>query len=365
MASAPRLPAWLLPGLVSVLLAACAAPAAPAAAPTARPAAPAAAGPSTGAAPTTAAAPAASQRPHTLQAGVQGLAGFFYPMWVAQEKGMLREQNLTVEWSTVGTNEAIPALLGGSLDLLLASTDSAVTALTKGGGLKVVADYNVITPYEIIAQSDITDVNGLRGKKVGASSLRAGSGTIARYMLKARGLEDADYELTQVGGNPQRYAALQSGGVQAAIITDPVTFRARLDGYRSLAAFVDIAPEYSLDSWWVRADWLQNADNADALVRYLVAQERAKQWAQNPANRDAMIALLEEQSHSPREVAEQIYDYYVRQYPGAIDSTDIRDGPVGNVIRIMRELEDLPPLPPESAWIDRTYAQRARELTRP
>jgi hypothetical protein len=67
-----------------------------------------------------------------------------------------------------------------------------------------------------------------------------------------------------------------------------------------------------------------------------------------------------EEARSPREVAEQIYDYYVVQHPGAVDSTDVREGPVGSVIRILRELEDLPPLPPESAWIDRTYAQAAR-----
>ena len=69
-----------------------------------------------------------------------------------------------------------------------------------------------------------------------------------------------------------------------------------------------------------------------------------------------------EEVRSPREVAEQIYDYYVVQNPGAIDSTDVREGPVGNVIRIMRELEDLPALPPQSEWVDRGYALRAGEI---
>jgi hypothetical protein len=85
-------------------------------------------------------------------------------------------------------------------------------------------------------------------------------------------------------------------------------------------------------------------------------------WARAPENRAALIDLLMEEARSPRELAEQIYEYYVVQNPGAIDSTDVREGPVGNVIRIMRELEDLPALPPESEWVDRGYAQRARAL---
>ena len=347
---------------LALLTLACSAPSGPAM-PQAAPSAPAAS-----AAPTAvpAVAPTAAltttRTPRTLQVAWQGLAGFFYPMWIAQRQGMLSEQNLTVEWSVLDTNQAIPALLGGSLDILNASTDAAVTALSKGGALTLVADYNIVTPYELVANPQISSIAALRGQKVGASSLRAGSGTIVRYMLKAHGMGDADYELTQVGGNPQRYAALQSGGVAAAILTDPVNFRARLDGYRILAAFVDLMPEYSLDSWWVRNEWLASADNQDALVRFLAALARAQEWAREPANREPLIALLMEEARSPREVAEQIYDYYVVQHPGAIDSTDVRDGPVRNVIRIMRELEDLPALPSESQWIDRTYAQRARDL---
>jgi ABC-type nitrate/sulfonate/bicarbonate transport system substrate-binding protein len=356
MLGSPRWPRrWLGLAVLGALLLACAAPAA-APAPTSAPAAAATAPPAS--APPTLAA----REPRTLQTAVQGLAGFFYPMWVAQQKGLLREQGLEVEWTTLGTNEAIPALLGGSLDILNASTDAAVTALSKGGALKLVADYSIITPYELVARPEVASVAALRGQKVGASSLRAGSGTIARFMMKAYGMGDEDYELTQVGGNPQRYAALQTGGVAATVITDPVNFRARLDGYRILAAFADLVPEYSLDSWWVRSDWLNDAGHGDALVGFLVALGRAQQWARAPENRAALIDLLMEEARSPREVAEQIYDYYVVQYPGAIDSTDVREGPVGNVIRIMRELEDLPALPPQSEWVDRGYALRAREI---
>ena len=168
MVGSPRWPRrWLGLAVLGALLLACAAPAA-APAPTSAPA-PALTAPPASAPPTVAA-----REPRTLQAAVQGLAGFFYPMWVAQQKGLLREQGLEVEWSTLGTNEAIPALLGGSLDILNASTDAAVTALSKGAALKLVADYSIITPYEMVARPEVASMAALRGQKVGASSLRAG-----------------------------------------------------------------------------------------------------------------------------------------------------------------------------------------------
>jgi ABC-type nitrate/sulfonate/bicarbonate transport system substrate-binding protein len=344
----------LLAALVAALLACAPSAGTPAAAP---PPSPATAGEHPG---SQATAPPTARPARTLQIAVQGLAGFFYPMWVADRQGFLRDQGLAVEWTTLDTNQAIPALLGGSLDILNASTDAALIALSKGATLKLVGDYNIVTPYELVARPEITTIDGLRGQRVGASSLNAGSGTIVRYMLRAHGLSDDDYELVQAGGNPQRYAALQSGGVAASILTDPVNFRARLDGYRILAAFADLVPEYSLDSWWVRADWLNDAANREALVGFLTALGRAQQWAKAPENHQALVDLVMDEAHSPQEIAQQIYDYYVVQNPGAIDSTDVRDGPIGSVVRILRELQDLPPLPPESAWIDRTYARQAR-----
>ena len=274
---------------------------------------------------------------------------------------MLHDENLTVEWTTLDTNQAIPVLLGGSLDILNASTDAALLALSKGGDAETGG--RLQHRYPVRDRGPAGDYDGgwaARPEGRGVEPQR-GQRHHVRYMLKARGLGDDDYELVQAGGNPQRYTALQSGGVAASILTDPVNFRARLDGYRILAAFADLVPEYSLDSWWVRGDWLNDAANRDALVGFLTALGRAQQWAKVPENHQTMVDLVTEESHSPREIAEQIYDYYVVQNPDAIDSTDVRQGPVGSVVRILNELQDLPPLPPETTWIDRTAAQRARE----
>jgi ABC-type nitrate/sulfonate/bicarbonate transport system substrate-binding protein len=321
------------------------------------------AGAAPGAAPAPAQPAAAPARePRALQLGLVGLAGYWYVIWAGQYAGIFRELGLAPERVSIQTNEAISALSSGGLDLLQSPTDSAITALSKGANLTAVADYALEAPYDLVARPEISSVEGLRGLKVGASSLKAGTGTIARVMLRGRGLTDDDYELTQTGGNPQRFAALQSGGTQAAVIADPVNFIAKLDGYRILLSFSDVVPQYSFVSWWVRRDWLDTPQNRDDAVSFLAGLIRAKTWAHDPANREALIDIWMKETQSPRPVAEQMYEYYIVQHPKLVDSSNLLPEPIGAVIKIQQELEDLPALPPESQWVDRTLTERARQL---
>lgn len=348
MAGLPGSPRAVVAVLAAAVLVTCGPPAAAPSGP--------AAGSSAGAAPT------AAREPRKLDMGLIGLAGYWYNIWAAQRAGIFRELGLAPERFSIQTNEAISALTSGSLDLLQSPTDAAITALSKGASMTLIADHTVQAPYDLVARPEITSVADLRGKKVGASSLRAGTGTIARVMLRARGLTDDDYELTQTGGNPQRYAALQAGGTDAAVIADPVNFIARIDGYRILLSFSDVVPEYSFVSWWVRRDWAERPENRELLVNFLAGLIRGKEWAHRPENREQLIEIWMQETQSPRAVAEQMYEYYIVQHPQLVDASDVRPGPIQAVIKIQQELEDLPPLPPESQWIDHSFVERARQV---
>ncbi|HEY7060256.1 MAG TPA: ABC transporter substrate-binding protein [Chloroflexota bacterium] len=299
---------------------------------------------------------------HTLQLGTLGLTGSFYPVWVAMRQGYFHEHGVQVEWNSVQVAEAITGLVSGSLDLSLASTDTALIALTKGAGLHLVADFWEQAPYDLIVRPEITSVADLRGKKVGVSTLRGGSGTTTRVMLRARGLADDEYELTATGGNPQRYVALQSGGVDAALLSDPVNFLARLDGYRVLMSFPDVMRDYAFVTTWVTDDWLASADNREALTGFLAAAIRAKAWALEPANREALLQVWMDETHSERRTVEVMYEDYVEKHPEQVDFADVQEAPLRAVEQVMHDLDDLPPLPPDSQWIDRGYTERARQL---
>ncbi len=363
---APRAP---LLGLATLaLLVACSGPSGqpPAAPATARPtggtpAAPVAAAP-TGAAAPGATVPAQPGSLRQTELGVVALVSYMYPMWVAVEKGFNAQQGLNVEITTLQTNEAVAALVSGSLDVLMCPSDACATAVSKGAQMRMVNDYLTQAPYDLMARPEIASVADLRGKKVGVSSLTSGSGSLARIMLTARGLNPEDYTLVQAGGNPARYAALQSGGIDAAMLSDPANFEAVIDGYRNLLSFSEVVPQYSFSSDWVLNDWISQAANPDVLVRFQAAQIAANHWAQEPANKAALIDMIVQHTHTSAAIAERVYDFYIVQNPGVMGVDDLRTEPIDAVVRILREEGTVTDMPPTNQWRDPSYIQRARQL---
>jgi ABC-type nitrate/sulfonate/bicarbonate transport system substrate-binding protein len=123
-----------------------------------------------------------------------------------------------------------------------------------------------------------------------------------------------------------------------------------------------VVPQYSFVGWWVRRDWLNDAQNRDDATRFVAGLIRGRDWAHDPANKEALLTIWMEETQTTRPVAEQMYTYYMQQHPKLVDSSDVRPEPTQAVIKLQQELEDLPALPPESQWIDRTITERARQL---
>src|SRR5262249_962906 len=172
----------------------------------------------------------APQQVQDLQVGFVGLSGIQYIYWAADHAGIFRELGIAPEKVNFNSpSDGMAAMAGGSLDVSMGTTDTFLGALAKGADAILVADFVIEAPYDLVVRPEMTSVADLRGKKIGVSALRGGTGTIGRAMLRARGFSDDDYELTVTGGNPQRYTALQAGGTDAAVLSDPVTFQARLD----------------------------------------------------------------------------------------------------------------------------------------
>jgi ABC-type nitrate/sulfonate/bicarbonate transport system substrate-binding protein len=348
--------------LLVVGIAAWTACAAPAAAPAPKPAPAAPSGAAKPAAAPTAASTSPPAPPHTFQLGVVALAAYFFPMWIGVDKGFFAEQGLDVEMTTFQTNEAVAALVSGSLDVLMCPTDGCITAVSKGAQIKMVNDYLIEAPYDLVAKPEIATVADLRGKKVGVSSLSAGSGSLAKIMLRAQGFGPDDYELVQAGGNPQRFAALQSGGVDASLLSDPVNFQAVLDGYRSLLNFTAVVPQYSFASDWVQQSWLADAPNRDYLVAFQAGQIKGNAWAQDPANKAAFVELVVNRARTTPAIAERVWDFYTVQNKTIVGVADLRPEPVAAVVSILRDMEGLGALPPDAEWRDGSFVERARAL---
>ncbi len=117
-----------------------------------------------------------------------------------------------------------------------------------GGSASSAATSNRL-PFSFIARAGIADYAGLRGRRIGVSSLRAGSSSLIIKLLAARGLHwPEDYELVPCGPILARWDLLRSGGIDAGLQGAPLDRMALDEGFVSLGNPRDEVPDFQFTS---------------------------------------------------------------------------------------------------------------------
>jgi NitT/TauT family transport system substrate-binding protein len=86
-----------------------------------------------------------------------------------------------------------------------------------GSDLTLLADVTPRNQYLIASRPEITQPQQLIGKSVAVNKLNDTSHLSARFALQQAGVDPDAVSYLQVGSTPERLAALQAGGVDAAI----------------------------------------------------------------------------------------------------------------------------------------------------
>lgn len=301
--------------------AAAAAPASPAASPGA---ASAASAPSPGASPagSPVASPAASpvaakptgpatsnDPPATVVFGIISDSSNIWPLYVAQDKGFLAKENITLDIvQSPATVTSVQALLGGSLNFSLATADAVIAGAAKGGGARIVGGFGRGAAV-LIAKPEIKEIEQLRGKTIGASALQAGEVPLLRAMLGSKGLKPDDYTIIVSGAPPARVAALQNGNVDAVMLTPPAEQLLLRNGFTNLGVSLTAMPDLAFVVLSVNSDWASK--NPEVVVRTLRGLAAAMDWLLTPANKAEANKILADRLKLSAEDAEATWNYAI------------------------------------------------------
>ena len=130
------------------------------------------------------------------------------PLWVAQEKGFLSKQGLSIEpiFFSAGP-PAMQALVAGDLDIVVTSAPNVVNP--RLGGADTVMILSIIPTFidHIISAASITSPEQLRGKIGSVNRFGSISEMGLRLSLKRLGIDpEKDVRIVPAGGNPERLA---------------------------------------------------------------------------------------------------------------------------------------------------------------
>lgn len=155
--------------------------------------------------------------------------------WIAKDTGIYSKNGLDVQLIRATGNVAIMALLSGDISIGVTGGTGVIASNLSGSDGVMFAAGQVITDYVLVAQPKIKTAAQLKGGILGVSSLSGSSIFSTRFALRKLGLNpDRDVSIIVVGGTPDRWIALQTGRIQATLLSPPTSIMAERDGFNIL-----------------------------------------------------------------------------------------------------------------------------------
>ena len=183
-----------------------------------------------------------------------------WPFYIAIAKGMLGRHGIQLDVTYIAS---APNLLqqtaAGSIDFAMSTglvDPIPPPRSTKGGPVQYRPRRGRRTaPYELMGKPQIGKLADLKGKNIAVGGLNDITNIYLDRMLAPSGLKRGDFDMQFFGSTPARYAALQAGAVDAAMLSQPANYYAAAAGYRSLGLVKDYAGDLPFSGSAVNTSW--------------------------------------------------------------------------------------------------------------
>jgi len=173
--------------------------------------------------------------------GLSSVSALHSAVWVAEQKGLFRKHGVEAEIIVTGQGAAtgISALLANDIQVVASAGDALVASTLQGADTVMIAGVVNKGLQRIMARSEIKTPTELKGKRIGVTRIGAVSHSVLLMMLPRWKMSVNDVQVMQLGSSPNMLAALDRGGIDAAVLTIPSMFVAEDRGYRVLADMGD------------------------------------------------------------------------------------------------------------------------------
>jgi len=284
------------------------------------------------------------------------------PLLVGITKGFFQAENLRIESVSAGQSASVcQQLLARAVEIGECSLNDVMQIVQLSGAPLFMASNQVVASlnYGMLAKPSIKTWADLKGKTIIVGGPKDNTVFFTRVMARPNGLADSDYQFQYAGASGARFAALKSGAVDAAILTDPFDSEAELNGYVRLG---DLRPKYLTASNYTSGGLVTTRDWAKAHPNELVGVIRgfgkSFKWIYDPANKDELFELLRPKLNITREAFDRTYDRnVVRERMWTSGGGIAIDSAVQGVVDSLVEIGAMPqPAPPATKFYDNTWA---------
>jgi NitT/TauT family transport system substrate-binding protein len=187
-----------------------------------------------------------------------------------------------------------------------------VNAYLQGAKIKIIGGATNLLPYTFVAIGAIRNPEQLKGKRIGISRFGSNTDYVVRLALNQFAISPNDAQIVQVGGSQAPLLAMNSGAIQATVLSPEEGLVAQKMGYGVLLDFIEKGIEFPHVNFVARDDYLESQpQTARAFLRAYVESVRYYK-----ANRNEAIKKIMALSKLPeRQMAETVFEGSLRATP--------------------------------------------------
>lgn len=276
---------------------------------------------------------------------------------------LMRDWGAEVQVEILTTTPGVQALVAGRTNLAPHGADELILGAAEGADVLAIGTTEAKMGYVLIAKTDVESVEGLQGRTLGMSGPAGFDALLSRFALRDAGLDpEADVSFVQVGGSPDRAAALLAGSVDAATIfvDDWLELKRRTEDVHLVLEMANLVPDFPSTVLFGMRDYI--TANSQMALGVACANLESHKWAQG--DRQAFIDFgLELIEGSSAEAIGELYDFAmgVGMYPTTPEELLSVRG-MGGLMEAMLETGDISEPVDVEQLVDRSYLDEAYEL---
>ena len=269
-----------------------------------------AAGGAAGAVAAPAAAPVSLTRLNLVHATTSAANSVFQ---LAQEQGIFAQNGLEIEQATIPPTAVPAALVSGQAQVASVACAEMVQGVAGGADFVMLATSSPRMVYMLVGGPGVTRAEHVRGKRLAVSRLGSSSHLAAKFILRYIGLDPEDAAYLQVGGTPERVAALAAGSVDVSILSsDEGTLIGSQPGFEII---IDMSREnlpYCSNGLTLLRQYVQDSPEVVRRLTRAVVEAIARYKLNREESIQAVGNVLGE---TDRSKLEHLRDNWARVYP--------------------------------------------------
>lgn len=188
----------------------------------------------------------AERPPEKITIAYSSVSGNMASLWITYERGFFRKYGLDVQLVFIESGSTtVQSLIAKEVVFAQMAGASAIQSRLRGSDVVMIAGFLNTMDYQLMVDKGITRPEQLKGKTLAVSRVGSSSDFATRYALDKFGLTPGkDVTILEIGSQPARFAALESGKVHAAMVAVPSTLKAKALGFHTLADLQMLGLEY-------------------------------------------------------------------------------------------------------------------------